>query len=54
MSDSFDAAIAAGDGTLHGAIDYWQDRTLKAESENARLLNESVPVSRPPLTFSPL
>lgn len=27
MSD----ALAAGDGTLHGAIDYWQERALKAE-----------------------
>jgi hypothetical protein len=25
-------AIAAGDGTLHGAIDYWQERALKAEA----------------------
>lgn len=25
------AAIAAADGTLHGAIDYWQDRAIKAE-----------------------
>jgi hypothetical protein len=25
-------AIAAGDGTLHGAINYWQDRALKAEA----------------------
>lgn len=33
MSD----AIAAGDGTLHGAIDYWQQRALKAEqSEDGR------------------
>ena len=27
------AAIAAGDGTLHGAIDYWQTRALKAEAD---------------------
>lgn len=27
------AAIAAGDGTLHGAIDYWQDRAERAEAE---------------------
>ena len=27
-----DAAIAAGDGTLHGAIDYWHDRALMAEA----------------------
>lgn len=32
MSD-MDDAIAAGDGTLHGAIDYWQDRARKAEEE---------------------
>jgi hypothetical protein len=25
-------ALAAGDGTLHGAIDYWQGRALKAEA----------------------
>lgn len=25
-------AIAAGDGTLHGAIDYWQERAIKAEA----------------------
>ena len=30
-----DAAIAAGDGTLHGAIDYWQERALKAEAAKA-------------------
>ena len=24
-------AVAAGDGTLHGAIDHWQERALKAE-----------------------
>ena len=29
---SMDEAIAAGDGTLHGAIDYWQERALKAEA----------------------
>lgn len=28
---SMDDAIAAGDGTLHGAIDYWQERALAAE-----------------------
>lgn len=26
-------AIAAGDGTLHGAIDHWQERALKAEAD---------------------
>lgn len=25
-------ALAAGDGTLHGAIDYWQRRALEAEA----------------------
>ena len=30
-----DNAIAAGDGTLHGAIDYWQERALKAEAKLA-------------------
>lgn len=29
--DGMDAAIAAGDGTLHGAIDYWQARAERAE-----------------------
>jgi hypothetical protein len=29
---TMDDAIAAGDGTLHGAIDHWQARALKAES----------------------
>lgn len=31
MND-FDKALAAGDGTLHSALDYWQDRALKAEA----------------------
>lgn len=30
-----DDALAAGDGTLHGAIDHWQERTLRAEAELA-------------------
>ena len=30
---TLDDAIAAGDGTLHGAIDHWQERALKAEAE---------------------
>ena len=29
---TMDDAIAAGNGTLHGAIDYWQKRALDAES----------------------
>ncbi len=28
---TMDDAIAAGDGTLHGAIDHWQQRALSAE-----------------------
>ena len=32
-----DEAIAAGDGTLHGAIDHWQQRADRAEAEVARL-----------------
>ena len=28
-------ALAAGDGTLHGAIDYWQQRALAAEAQLA-------------------
>ena len=33
-------ALAAGDGTLHGAVDYWQQRALKAEqSEDGKLLD---------------
>ena len=31
MND-FDKALAAGDGTLHSALDYWQERALKAEA----------------------
>ncbi len=33
-------AVAAGDGTLHGAIDHWQERALKAEAETQRLRDE--------------
>src|ERR1043165_1008987 len=29
---AMDDAIAAGDGTLHGAIDYWRNRALAAEA----------------------
>lgn len=28
-----DEAIAAGNGTLHGAIDYWQSRAINSEAE---------------------
>lgn len=30
-------AIAAGDGTLHGAIDYWHSRAIRAEAERDAL-----------------
>ena len=39
-----DAAIAAGDGTLHGAIDYWQgesDRLQKRVSELEKNLDKA-------------
>ena len=39
-----DEAIAAGDGTLHGALDYWQERALKAE---ARLAQKDEPSAEP-------
>ncbi len=32
-------AIAAGDGTLHGAIDYWHERALMAEAERNAAVN---------------
>lgn len=32
---TMDDALAAGDGTLHGAIDHWQERALRAEAELA-------------------
>ncbi|WP_372483807.1 hypothetical protein AB9H29_12215 [Stenotrophomonas sepilia] len=32
---TMDDALAAGDGTLHGAIDHWQGRALRAEAELA-------------------
>lgn len=32
VDQTMDEAVAAGDGTLHGAIDYWQERALKAEA----------------------
>lgn len=34
---TMDDALAAGDGTLHGAIDYWQGRALKAGTETEGL-----------------
>lgn len=33
-SPTMEDAVAAGDGTLHGAIDYWQGRALAAEAAN--------------------
>ncbi len=32
---TMDDALAAGDGTLHGAVDHWQERALRAEAELA-------------------
>ena len=32
--------IAAGDGTLHGAIDHWAERATKAEAKVAELEDE--------------
>lgn len=32
---TMDDALAAGDGTLHGSIDHWQERALRAEAELA-------------------
>lgn len=37
---TMDDALSAGDGTLHGAIDYWQQRALGAEE---RLAEPAVP-----------
>lgn len=34
---TFADAVAAGDGTLHGAIDHWQDRAKTAEARLAEL-----------------
>lgn len=31
-----DEAIAAGDGTLHGAIDYWQDKWAQEFQAHAK------------------
>lgn len=33
--------VKAGDGTLHGAIDYWQERAAKAESRLNWVLNKA-------------
>lgn len=37
--DTVGQEVAAGDGTLHGAIDYWQKRALEAE---AKLVSNSL------------
>lgn len=34
-------AVAAGDGTLHGAIDYWQNKCATLEAENAELRRDA-------------
>lgn len=34
---TMDAAVAAGDGTLHGAIDYWQEQAALKDLEIMRL-----------------
>ena len=43
QSSEMDEAIAAGDGTLHGAIDYWQERALKAEARLAQKDEQAEP-----------
>lgn len=40
---TLDDAIAAGDGTLHGAIDYWQKRALKAEAQPVNMTMTKCP-----------
>lgn len=37
---SMEEAIAAGDGTLHGAIDYWQDKHAKLKAALLQFCNE--------------
>lgn len=34
---TMDDAIAAGDGTLHGAIDHWQDEAARWKAEATRM-----------------
>lgn len=46
---TMDDALAAGDGTLHGAIDHWQERALRAEAE----LAARQPVGEPEIWVSP-
>jgi len=47
-----DEAIAAGDGTLHGAIDYWQERALKAEARLAQKPEQAGPVQPNEVLFA--
>jgi hypothetical protein len=47
-----DEAIAAGDGTLHGAIDYWQERALKAEARLAQKPEQAEPVQPNEVLFA--
>jgi hypothetical protein len=49
MSPAMREAIAAGDGTLHGAIDYWQQRALAAEARHP----EAEPVAWRPISSAP-
>jgi hypothetical protein len=37
MNVTMEDAIAAGDGTLHGAIDHWQSEAERLRAENKRL-----------------
>ena len=34
-------AVAAGDGTLHGAIDYWQEEATRWKAEAIRLQKDA-------------
>lgn len=44
-------AVASGDGTLHGAIDYWQKRALEAE---AKLVSNSLESGDIKTTWQPI
>jgi len=52
QSSEMDEAIAAGDGTLHGAIDYWQERALKAEARLAQKPEQAEPVQPNEILFA--
>jgi hypothetical protein len=41
----FESALAAGDGTLHGAIDSWQERALAAEEKLRLAVGERLPLT---------